>query len=64
VICGSGAGKHKDSGADDGANAEKGELPRAEGFDKAGFVFGFVLEVVDLFRSKEGLKKGHGDRRS
>jgi len=27
-------------------------------------VFGFVLEVVDLFGSKEGLKKGHGDRRS
>jgi hypothetical protein len=24
-------------------------------------VFGFVLEVVDLFGSKEGLKKGHGD---
>ena len=64
MVCGSGAGKHKDSGADDRANTEKGELPWAEGFDKAGFVFGFVLEVVDLFGSKEGLKKGHGDRRA
>jgi hypothetical protein len=27
-------------------------------------VFGFVLEVVDLFGSKEGLKEGHGGRRS
>jgi hypothetical protein len=27
-------------------------------------VFGLVLEVVDLFGSKEGLKKGHGDRRA
>jgi hypothetical protein len=24
-------------------------------------VFGLVLEVVDLFSSKESLKKGHGD---
>ena len=63
VICRGGAGEDKDSGADDGANAEKGELPWAEGFDKAGFVFGLVLEMVDLFGSKEGLKKGHGDRR-
>jgi hypothetical protein len=64
VVCGSGAGKHKDSGADDGANTKKGELPWAEGFDKAGFVFGFVLEVVDLFGSKEVLKEGHGGRRA
>lgn len=63
VVCCSRAGEDKDSGADDGANAEKGELPWAEGFDKAGFVFGLVLEMVDLFGSKEGLKKGHGDRR-
>ena len=64
MVCGSGTGKYEDSGADDGANAEKGELPWAKGFDKAGFVFGLVLEVVDLFRSKEGLKKRHGDRRA
>jgi hypothetical protein len=55
VICGGGAGEDEDSSADDGADAEEGELPRAEGFDKAGFVFGLVLEVVDLFGSKEGL---------
>jgi hypothetical protein len=24
-------------------------------------VFGLVLEVMDLFSSKESLKKGHGD---
>jgi hypothetical protein len=24
-------------------------------------VFGLVLEVIDLFDSKENLKKGHGD---
>ena len=64
MVCGSGTGEDEDSGPDDGANTEKGELPWSEGFDKAGFVFGFVLEVVDLFRSKEGLKKGHGDRRA
>ena len=64
MVCGRGAGKYEDSGADNGANAEEGELPRAEGFDEAGFVFGFVLEVVDPFGSKEGLKKGHGDRRA
>jgi hypothetical protein len=27
-------------------------------------VFGLVLEVIDLFGSKESLKKGHGDRRA
>ena len=60
MVCGSGAGKHKDTGADDGANAEKGELPGAEGFDEASLVFGLMLEVMDLFSSKESLKKGHG----
>ena len=64
VICGGGAGEDEDSSADDGADAEEGELPGAEGFDKAGFVFGLVLEVIDLFGSKESLKKGHGDRRA
>ena len=54
MVCSGGAGEHEDSGADDGANAEKGELPWAKGFDEAGFVFGLVLEVVDLFGSKEG----------
>jgi len=57
VICGSRTGEDKDSGADDGADAEEGELPGPEGFDKAGFVFGLVLEVIDLFGLKEGLKK-------
>ena len=63
-IFGRGSGEDEDSGADDGADAEEGELPGAEGFDKAGFVFGLVLEVIDLFGSKESLKKGHGDRRA
>ena len=59
VVCGRGSGEDEDSGADDGADAEEGELPRAEGFDEAGLVFGLVLEVIDLFGSKEGLKKCH-----
>jgi len=59
VICGGSAGEDEDSGADDGADAEEGELPGAEGFDEAGFVFGFVLEVMDLFGSEESLEKGH-----
>ena len=59
MVCGSGAGEDEDSGADDGADAEEGELPRAEGFDEAGLVFGLVLEVIDLFGSKESLKKCH-----
>jgi len=61
VVCSGGAGEHEDSGPDDGADAEEGELPGAEGFDEAGLVFGLVLEVIDLFDSKENLKKGHGD---
>ena len=61
VVCGSGAGEDEDSCADDGANAQEGELPGAEGFDESGLVFGLVLEVIDLFGSKEILKKGHGD---
>jgi len=61
VVCGGGASENEDSGADDGADAEESELPGAEGFDEAGFVFGLVLEVMDLFSSKESLKKGHGD---
>ena len=61
MVCGGGAGEYENSGADDGADTEKGELPRAECFDEAGLVFGFVLEVMDLFSSKESLKKGHGD---
>ena len=60
MVCGGGAGENEDSGADDGADAEESELPWAEGFDEAGFVFGLVLEVIDLFGSKEILKKGHG----
>jgi len=56
VICGGGAGEHEDSSADDGPNAEEGELPGAEGFDESGLVFGLVLEVMDLFGSKESLK--------
>ena len=56
VVCGSGAGEDEDSGSDDGADAEEGELPGAEGFDEAGLVFGLVLEVIDLFGSKESLK--------
>ena len=56
VICGGGAGEHEDSSADDGADTEEGELPRAEGFYEAGFVFGLVLEVIDLFSSEESLK--------
>ena len=64
MVCGGGAGKYEDSCADNGANAEEGELPWPKGFDEAGFVFGLVLEVIDLFGSKEGLKKGHGDRRA
>ena len=60
MVCGGGAGEHEDSGADDGPNAEEGELPWPKGFDEAGFVFGLVLEVIDLFGSKEILKKGHG----
>ena len=56
VVCGSGTGEDEDSGPDNGANAEKGELPWAKGFDKAGFVFGLVLEVIDLFGSEESLK--------
>ena len=59
MVCGSGAGEDEDSGPDDGADAEEGELPGAEGFDEAGLMLGFVLEVVDLFGSKEGLKKCH-----
>jgi hypothetical protein len=59
VVCGGGAGEDEDSGADDGADAEEGELPRAEGFDEAGLVFCLVLEVIDLFGSKESLKKCH-----
>ena len=55
VVCSGGAGEDEDSGPDDGADAEEGELPRAEGFDEAGFMFGLVLEVIDLFCSKEGL---------
>jgi len=61
VVRGGGAGEHEDSGPDDGADAEEGELPGAEGFDEAGLVFGLVLEVIDLFGSKEILKKGHED---
>ena len=61
VVCGGGASENEDSGADDGADAEESELPGAEGFDEAGFVFGLVLEVMDLFSSKESLKKGHED---
>jgi len=64
VVCGGGAGEDEDSGPDDGADAEEGELPGAEGFDEAGFVIGLVLEVMDLFGSEESLEKGHGDRRS
>ncbi len=56
VICGGGAGEYENSGADDGADAEEGELPGAEGFDEAGLVFGLVLEVIDLFSSEESLK--------
>ena len=61
VVCGGRAGEDEDSRADDGANAEEGELPGAEGFNEAGLVFGLVLEVIDLFGSKESLKKGHKD---
>ena len=61
MVCGGGAGEDEDSGANDGSDAKEGELPRAEGFDEAGFVFGLVLEVMDLFCSKESLKKGHRD---
>ena len=61
MVCGGGTSENEDSGADDGADTEEGELPGAEGFDEAGFVFGLVLEVMDLFSSKESLKKGHGD---
>jgi len=64
VICGGGAGEDEDSGADDGADAEEGELPGAEGFDEAGFVFGLVLEVMDLFGSEESLEKGHESRKA
>jgi hypothetical protein len=56
VVCRSRAGEDEDSGADDGANTEEGELPRAEGFYEAGLVFGLVLEVIDLFGSEESLK--------
>ena len=56
MVCRSRAGEDEDSGADDGANTEEGELPRAEGFYEAGLVFGFVLEVIDLFGSEESLK--------
>ena len=59
VVCGGGAGENEDSSADDGADTEEGELPGAEGFDEASLVFGLVLEVMDLFSSKESLKKGH-----
>ena len=59
MICGSGAGEDEDSGPNNGSDAEEGELPGAEGFDEAGLVFGFVLEMVDLFGSKESLKKCH-----
>jgi hypothetical protein len=59
VVCGGGTSENEDSGADDGADTEEGELPGAEGFDEAGLVFGFVLEMVDLFGSKEGLEKCH-----
>ena len=61
MVCGGGASENEDSGADDGADAEECELPGAEGFEEAGFVFGIVLEVMDLFSSKESLKKGHED---
>ena len=60
VVCSGGAGEYENSGADDGADAEEGELPWPKGFDEAGFVFGLMLEVIDLFGSKEILKKGHG----
>jgi len=60
VICSGGASEYENSGADDGADAQEGELPGAEGFDESGLVFGLVLEVIDLFGSKEILKKGHG----
>ena len=56
VVCSSRAGEDEDSGTDDGADAEEGELPGAEGFDEAGLVFGLVLEVIDLFGSEESLK--------
>jgi hypothetical protein len=56
VICGGGAGEYENSGTDDGADAEEGELPGAKGFDEAGLVFGLVLEVIDLFGSEESLK--------
>ena len=59
MVCGGGAGENEDSSADDGADTEEGELPGAEGFDEASLVFGLVLEVMDLFSSKESLKKGH-----
>jgi len=61
VVCGGGSREDEDSCADDGADAEEGELPGAECFDEASLVFGFVLEVMDLFGSEESLKKGHGD---
>ena len=56
MVCGSGAGEDEDSCADDGADAQEGELPGAEGFDESGLVFGLVLEVIDLFGSEESLK--------
>ena len=58
MVCGGGAGEHEDSGADDGPNAEEGELPWPKGFDEAGFVFGLMLEVIDLFGSKESSERG------
>ncbi len=61
MVCGGGAGENEHSSADDGADTEEGELPGAEGFDEASLVFGLVLEVMDLFSSKESLKKGHED---